>query len=74
MPFLVRWPGVVKPGGESRALLSGEDLAPTLLAAAGVRAPAKMTGVSFLPLLKGEPFTAAQISLHRARPAWQRAR
>lgn len=57
VPFLVRWPGVVKPGGESRALLSGEDLAPTLLAAAGVPAPAKMSGVSFLPLLKGEPFT-----------------
>ncbi len=58
VPFLVRWPGVVKAGSESRALLSGEDLAPTLLAAAGVSAPEKMSGVSFLPLLKGEPFTA----------------
>ncbi len=57
VPFIVRWPSVVKPGGESRALLSGEDLAPTLLAAAGVPVPAKMTGVSFLPLLRGEPFT-----------------
>lgn len=55
VPFLLRWPGVVKPGGESRALLSGEDLAPTLLAAVGVPAPARMTGVSFLPLLKGQP-------------------
>jgi len=57
VPFLVRWPGVVKPGGESRALLSGEDLGPTLLAAAGLAADEKMTGVSFLPLLKGEPFS-----------------
>ena len=57
VPFLLRWPGLVKPGVESRALLSGEDLAPTLLAAAGVAAPARMTGVSFLPLLKGEAFT-----------------
>lgn len=57
VPCLVRWPGVVKPGGESRALLSGEDLAPTLLAAAGVPIPARITGVSFLPLLRGEPFT-----------------
>jgi arylsulfatase A-like enzyme len=56
VPFLVRWPGVVKPGGESRALLSGEDLAPTLLAAAGASAPTKMSGVSFLSLLKGESF------------------
>ncbi|MBI5388426.1 MAG: sulfatase-like hydrolase/transferase [Verrucomicrobia bacterium] len=60
VPCLVRWPGVVKPGSESRALLSGEDLAPTLLAAAGLSAPAKMTGVNFLPLLKGEPFTPRQ--------------
>jgi N-sulfoglucosamine sulfohydrolase len=54
VPCLVRWPGVVKPGTESRALLSGEDLAPTLLAAAGVAPGPKMSGVSFLPLLKGE--------------------
>ncbi|WP_425614022.1 sulfatase [Anatilimnocola sp. NA78] len=56
VPFFVRWPGVVKPQGESRVLLSGEDLAPTLLAAAGVEAPAKMSGQSFLPLLKGETY------------------
>jgi arylsulfatase A-like enzyme len=53
VPCLVRWPRVVKPGTESRALLSGEDLAPTLLAAAEVAAGSNMSGVSFLPLLKG---------------------
>lgn len=57
VPFVVRWPGVVKPGTESRALLSGEDLGPTLLAAVGLEVPQKMTGVSFLPLLRGEQFT-----------------
>ena len=57
VPFLVRWPGVVKAGAESRALLSGEDLAPTLLAAAGAPIPARMTGVNFLRLLKGESLT-----------------
>jgi arylsulfatase A-like enzyme len=60
VPLLVRWPGVVPPGRESRALLSGEDLAPTLLGAAGVAAPPRMTGASFLPLLKGEAFTPRQ--------------
>ena len=54
VPFIVRWPGVVRPNTESRALLSGEDLAPTLLAAAGLAIPARITGVSFLPLLRGE--------------------
>jgi arylsulfatase A-like enzyme len=54
VPFVVRWPGVVAPGGDSSALLSGEDLGPTVLAAAGLKPAAGMTGVSFLPLLKGE--------------------
>ena len=54
VPFLVRWPGVVKPGGDSRELISAEDLAPTVLAAAGLQPGEKMSGVSFLPLLKGE--------------------
>ncbi len=57
VPFLVRWPGVVKPGGDSRVLISAEDLAPTLLAAAGLEAGSKMSGVSFLPLLKSEAHT-----------------
>ncbi len=57
VPLIVRWPGVVQPGGVTRALVSGEDFAPTLLAAAGVQPPAAMSGVSYLPLLRGEKFT-----------------
>ena len=57
MPFVVRWPGVVRPGGESQVLVSGEDFAPTLLAAAGLEPGPKMSGISIVPLLKGEAFT-----------------
>ena len=57
VPFLVRWPGVVKAGGDSRTLLSAEDLGPTLLDAAGVKPHPRMSGISFLPLLKGEVHT-----------------
>jgi len=57
VPLVVRWPGVIKPGGDSRALLSGEDIGPTLLAAAGLKPHPRMSGVSFLPLLKGESHT-----------------
>jgi N-sulfoglucosamine sulfohydrolase len=53
-PFIVRWPGKVKPQGDSKALISGEDLAPTMIAAAGLEVPQRMTGVSFLPLLLGQ--------------------
>jgi arylsulfatase A-like enzyme len=57
VPLIVRWPGVVKGGGDSTALISGEDIAPTMLEAAGVPPHPKMSGVSFLPLLKGEQST-----------------
>lgn len=56
VPLLAWWPGVVKPGGDSSVLISGEDIAPTCLEAAGLKVPQRISGVSFLPLLKGEPF------------------
>ena len=57
VPLLMRWPGVIQPGSASAALISGEDLAPTFLAAAGLPIPPEMTGQSFAPLLRGAPFT-----------------
>ena len=56
VPLLVRWPGVTKGGTSSGELVSGEDIAPTLLEACGEKPPKEMTGRSFLPLLKGEKF------------------
>lgn len=60
VPLLVRWPGKVKPGSSTAELISGEDLAPTLLEAAGVPVPPEMTGKSFVKLLRGEPFAGRQ--------------
>ncbi len=57
VPLVIRWPGVIRPGGDSRTLLSNEDIAPTLLAAAGLAPGPKMSGQSFLGLLKGEAYT-----------------
>lgn len=56
VPLIIRWPGVVAAGSRSDILVSGEDLAPTLLEAVGLSAPKSMTGVSFLPALKGQSF------------------
>ncbi len=56
VPLLAWWPGVIKPGGESRALVSGEDIAPTCLEAAGLKVPERISGVSFLPALRGGAF------------------
>jgi arylsulfatase A-like enzyme len=52
-PFLVAWPGHCIEGSHSSALISGEDLTPSILEAAGIEIPANMTGKSFLPLLNG---------------------
>ncbi|MCW1883701.1 sulfatase-like hydrolase/transferase [Luteolibacter flavescens] len=54
MPFIARWPGVVKPGLRSEALIQNIDYAPTFLEAAGVAIPASIQGKSLLPVLKGE--------------------
>jgi len=57
VPLIVRWPGIKSIGSQSSNLLSGEDIAPTLLEAAGIKPGTKMSGVSFWPLLVGEAYT-----------------
>jgi len=54
-PWMVRWPGVTKPGTvDDRHLVSGVDLLPTLLDVVGVPLPRGMDGRSFAPVLRGE--------------------
>lgn len=55
VPCVIRGPGV-KPAVESKSLLSGEDVAPTLLDAAGVEIPADMSGKSFWQLVNGKAY------------------
>jgi len=54
VPLLVRWPGKIKPGKTADILISGEDIAPTLLEAAGQNPDKMMTGKSFLQTLNGD--------------------
>jgi arylsulfatase A-like enzyme len=53
MPFLVRWPAVVKAGTRVDAMGLNVDFAPTFLDAAGLPAAADMQGHSLIPLLRG---------------------
>lgn len=75
VPLLIRWPGVARPGHVSQALVSLTDLAPTILDAAGLTAPADMTGRSLRPLLDGRPGAAEPdtVFLERERHANVRA-
>src|SRR5204863_7912117 len=54
-PFIVRWPGVTRPGSRSDVPVINVDLYPTFLAAAGAPVPAGkiLDGESLLPLLRG---------------------
>ena len=51
---IVRWPGHVKTGSESDALIEYVDVVPTFLEAAGLPLPDALDGRSFVPVLKGE--------------------
>ena len=53
MPFLMRWPGHIRPGTVSDALAVNCDFAPTFLDLAGAPIPADMHGRSLRPLFDG---------------------
>jgi uncharacterized sulfatase len=53
VPFVVRWPGVVKGGSRSDALVSFADVLPTMLEAAGADPVKDFDGKSFVPVLNG---------------------
>lgn len=54
MPFLIRYPGMIKPGSINDDLCMNVDIAPTLLELAGVDPVAEMQGKSMVPLFKGD--------------------
>ena len=54
-PWIVSWPGTVKPGQQDKThLVSGIDYMPTILEATGLKPVPGMDGRSFLPVLKGQ--------------------
>jgi len=52
VPFVARWPGVIKAGATNGALISLIDLMPTFVEVAGGKAPEGLDGRSFLDVLK----------------------
>ena len=56
MPFVVRWPGQVKPGSRSDQTICFTDMLATFADITGAKLPAAATrdSVSILPLLRGE--------------------
>jgi N-acetylglucosamine-6-sulfatase len=54
VPMLAYCPEIIKPGTVVKQVVANIDIAPTILEAAGLKAPAYMDGKSFLPFLEGK--------------------
>jgi len=54
VPLIVVWPGVVKPGTRTAAMVQWVDFLPTLFEAAGGKPPPDTDGRSFLRVLRGK--------------------
>lgn len=54
MPFVIRWPGVVKPGTRFEPFIQNIDYAPTFMEMAGAKPPKGLHGKSIVPILRGK--------------------
>ncbi|PQJ30743.1 N-sulfoglucosamine sulfohydrolase [Nonlabens arenilitoris] len=54
VPFVVRWPNVIKAGSTSNQLIHYTDVLPTFLDVAGGKATHDLDGKSIVPLFKGK--------------------
>lgn len=53
VPFIVAWPGRIKPGSVTDAMVCWPDLLPTFIELAGGEVPAGIDGKSFAGILRG---------------------
>lgn len=56
-PIMLRWPGKIKPARDEKTLVSSIDLAPTILAAAGLEPAADMQGGNLLEHTGDKPLS-----------------
>ncbi len=65
-PMIVIWPGHVKPGSKSDAIVQSIDFHPTLLEMAGLRPLPQQNfdGISIVPALSGKPLQREAIFCH----------
>jgi arylsulfatase A-like enzyme len=54
MPFIVKYPKLVKPGSVNEDIITNIDFAPTLLDLANIKTEQQMQGESFKSILKGK--------------------
>jgi arylsulfatase A-like enzyme len=71
MPLAIRWPKRIKPGTRLESFANLQDIAPTVLEAAGLVPATEMVGRSLLPLVTGQEPDGrrAMVFLERERHA-----
>jgi len=65
IPFIVRWPGSIKPRRVSDLLFYQPDVLPMLAELTGAEAPADIDGLSFLPELIGQQAAGRKQQKHK---------
>jgi N-sulfoglucosamine sulfohydrolase len=75
IPFFLRWPGVTKAGVVSERFVSTVDILPTILDAAGIKAPQPLHGQTLRDAVQGRRWRehlAAEFHFHGAAPFYPR--
>jgi len=54
-PFIIQWPGKIKPASKTELVAANWDFVPTFCQLAGVTAPKDIDGISYLPTITGRP-------------------
>jgi arylsulfatase A-like enzyme len=54
VPWMIRYPGLIKPGTTSESWVESVDNAPTILDMAGISIPSEMQGKSLLPIFENK--------------------
>ena len=72
MPFIVRWPGQIKPGSTNDVPAIHVDVYPTFVALAGGKMPAKQVfdGESLAPLMRDSKATLAREAIYQHFPGY----
>jgi len=63
-PWIIRYPGVTKPGSVSKEVICSIDLYPTVTEAAGAKSEHVIDGVNLTPALKGETLGRKSLYWH----------
>jgi len=69
-PFIVSWPGVVKPGTTNDLISSTMDIMPTLCELLTLKTPENVDGISILPTLLGKTQKATHPYLYFEYPEY----